>query len=68
MFKNCDKFGVTYKTFVSRFPKITERFNLWGKRYSADKKTFLKTYYAGKWSKIVYEEKVKHSLFDCDLC
>ena len=30
-FKNCDTFGVTYKTFVSKFPKITERFNFGGK-------------------------------------
>ena len=67
-FKNCDKFNVTYKTFVSIFPKLKERLNLWGKRYSADRKTFLNNYNSEEWNKTLYETKVKHSLFNCDVC
>ena len=39
---NCDKFDVAYKTFVTKFPQIKERFTSWGKRYSDDERTFLK--------------------------
>ena len=37
-FKNCEKFGIPYKIFVDKFPKIKERLNLWGKRYANEKK------------------------------
>ena len=50
------------------FLKIKERLNLWGKRYSADRKTFLNNYYSEEWDKTLYEAKVKHSLFNCAVC
>ena len=37
-FKNCEKFGIPYKIFVGKFPKIKERLNLRGKQYSNEKK------------------------------
>ena len=49
---------VSQKTFISKFPKLTETFNLLGKRYSANKNIFLKNYNAGEWGKTVYEKKV----------
>ena len=68
IFMNCDKFDVAYKTFVAKFPQIKERFTLWGKRYSGDKRTFLKNYNAIEWDKKINEEKIKHALFNCEIC
>ena len=51
IFKNCHKFDVEYKPFVAKFPKLRERFILWGKRYSNDKRTFLSSYNAIEWVK-----------------
>ena len=65
---NCDKFDVAYKTFGAKFPQIKERFTLWGKRYSGDKRTFLKNYNAIEWDKKINEEKIKHALFNCEIC
>ena len=67
-FKNCGKYGIPYKIFVDKFPKIKERLNLWGKRYSNEKKIFLTKYNISEWSNVNYEDKSKHALFECPEC
>ena len=67
-FKNCEKFGIPYKIFVDKFPKIKERLNLWENRYSSEKKIFLTKYNIREWSYVNYEDKSKHALFECSEC
>ena len=57
-FKECDGlFDVSYDTFTNKFVKIKERINVWGKRHSAEKKLFLKTFNLHEWSKRSIVEK-----------
>ena len=56
-FKNCGHFGISYKMFVDKFPKIKERINLWGKRYSHEKKIFLTKYNIREWNNLSYDDK-----------
>ena len=63
-----DCYYVPYKTFVDKFPKITERLDLWGKRYSDKKAEFLRKYNWEQWGKISHDEQSRHKLFECEAC
>ena len=67
-FKDNKSFEITYKVFVDKFPKLKEKFSLWGKRYSKSKKQFLESFNKEKWQKMDETKKLKHTLFECEEC
>ena len=63
-----NSFEVPYKQFVSKFQKVVERIDLWGKRYADSKKAYLTKYNTDQWGKLSHEKKLGHTLFDCPSC
>ena len=51
-----ESFEVPYKQFVAKFPNVVGRLDLWGKRYTDSKKTYLKKFNIEQWGKLPEEK------------
>ena len=68
IFGNGINFAVTQKQFVDKLSKIEDRIRLWGKANCKHKQDFLSKFNSQTWSKLSYDQKSKHKIFDCDQC
>ena len=63
-----DKFDIPYTKFTCNFPKMIKIFQGMNKKNQSKLAMVLKTFSRENWDNLSNDEKMKHSIVDCDGC